>query len=217
MNLSPEHIPEIISGIAATYKFPKFYLVEIENWFGPKWLGFAGKFLGIAGMRYRNFEGKATSKKGREGNVPVPPFVENRRNIQLLFELQDDGTYDANSIGEQVHHVGGTTGNLNRFANKLYPETAFFWYGLAGRGHPTKLPEASCKDRISLMGYVPYEKEMWTWYLDLHRQDGSWKVETLKNITADEIAAFRKQPSVLAKGVETFFLETIFKDLLETD
>lgn len=29
-------------------------VIQVDNWFGERWLGFAGKFKGIAGMRNRS-------------------------------------------------------------------------------------------------------------------------------------------------------------------
>ena len=34
----------LVSGVARDYKPARLYVIRIDNWFGPKWMHFAGKF-----------------------------------------------------------------------------------------------------------------------------------------------------------------------------
>ncbi len=43
-----------ISHYAEICHHPFVKVIQIDNWFGERWLGFAGKFKGIAGMRNRS-------------------------------------------------------------------------------------------------------------------------------------------------------------------
>ncbi len=68
-------------------------VIHIDNWFGERWLGFAGKFKGIAGMRNRSLH----------TTLPAPPFRPSRVISAYDFNRNSDGTY-TRSLG-QFHTI----------------------------------------------------------------------------------------------------------------
>lgn len=93
-----------ITSAAAVSELSTIYTIHIDNWFGPRWLGFCGKFRGIAGVRNR------TLKK----SLSVPPFHPNRVLSARGHRLRDDGLYaDAEDLTSLHPHARSET-NINR-------------------------------------------------------------------------------------------------------
>ena len=67
----------------------RIYLIHIDNWFGERWLGFAGKFRGIAGIRQRR--GKLGIDK-RTRSLAIPPFRPSRVQAYAGFSIAGGGT-----------------------------------------------------------------------------------------------------------------------------
>ncbi|MGD0548238.1 MAG: hypothetical protein ABR991_10490 [Terracidiphilus sp.] len=62
-------------GVAQDYEPARLYVIQIDNWFGPKWMHFARKF---------------TAKKGaaigvHKTRLHVPPFIPSRVVAQRVF------------------------------------------------------------------------------------------------------------------------------------
>jgi len=73
----------LITAAAAAADLSLVYAVHIDNWFGPRWLGFCGKTRGIAGVRNR------TLKR----SLSVPPFHPHRVLSARGHYRREDGLY----------------------------------------------------------------------------------------------------------------------------
>src|ERR1035438_3514264 len=62
-------------GIAQDYEPARLYVIRIDNWFGPKWMHFAGKFSA----------GKGAAIGVHKTRLHVPPFVPHRVVAQRVF------------------------------------------------------------------------------------------------------------------------------------
>lgn len=62
------------------------FLIHVDNWFGERWLGFCGKFRGIAGIRQRR--GKLA---GDRKNLATPPFRPSRIMSETRLEVPSTG------------------------------------------------------------------------------------------------------------------------------
>jgi hypothetical protein len=62
-------------GVAQDYEPARLYVIRIDNWFGPKWMHFAGTFTA----------GKHASIGVHKGSLRVPPFVPHRVVEQRVF------------------------------------------------------------------------------------------------------------------------------------
>jgi hypothetical protein len=69
----------------------RIYLTHIDNWFGERWLGFAGKFRGIAGIRQRRGE---LGIDVRRRSLAIPPFRPSRVQAYAGFSIDSDGNID---------------------------------------------------------------------------------------------------------------------------
>ena len=76
-----------VNAYANSASATRIYLIHIDNWFGERWLGFAGKFRGIAGIRQRR--GKLGVDE-RTRSLAIPPFRPSRVQTYAGFSIADD-------------------------------------------------------------------------------------------------------------------------------
>jgi hypothetical protein len=102
----------ILSRIAAAQP-RQIYIVRIDNWFGKKWAGFAGKVLGALGVSYRT-------------DLVVPPFVPNRVTDQACYEFSPvTKEYLPAGRGSELHVEQSSSQNLRRKVTELFPGVGF--------------------------------------------------------------------------------------------
>lgn len=82
-------IGAFVNAYATSTSAKLIYLIHIDNWFGERWLGFAGTFRGAAGIRQRR--GKLGIDK-RTRSLAIPPFRPSRVQASAGFMLCEDGT-----------------------------------------------------------------------------------------------------------------------------
>ncbi len=94
-------------------------LIHVDNWFGESWLGFAGKYKGIAAIRQRRGE---LAVDERQRSLANPPFRPSRIQAYAGIEFHEDGsTSPFEPYPLHVEKKGGLAGRL--FGNGLYA-----WY-----------------------------------------------------------------------------------------
>ena len=72
-------IEEIITSLLELERPDLLKVIQVDNWFGPRWCGFMGKVEGSAGAR--KFHGR----------LVVPPFHPNRIRSEQEFSRNSDG------------------------------------------------------------------------------------------------------------------------------
>jgi hypothetical protein len=150
-------------GIQLLFQPKALRLVHVDNWFGPRWLGFSGKILGIAGLR-----------KGTEQPTP-PPFVPNRIISEQQWDRQIDGRFHSVPITSALHVVQGGEANTRRSMAQAAPETALVWFSA----------NTVVNRRGAIMAYIPSEDRYMGWYVGLGEKDG-WRVTEANGISRDE-------------------------------
>jgi len=158
----------LAAGLCALYRPAELHVVKIDNWFGPRWLRFSGKILGLAGFQ--------------RTKLTLPPFVPARVVFEHTLERSvDAGTYRAARM-HRVFHIEQTSSlNLRRYVHDLAPTTAILWFsgGSAGNGHG------------SIMAQVPADGFHWSWYAGLAADQG-WGLSTHKGISPVEFRHLRR-------------------------
>ena len=150
-----------IKAVAGQFATDQTYVVKIDHWFGKRWLGFSGKFLGAVGMR--------------KSRLTLPPFVPSRVVSQRRFV-----STGVRSRPRRRLHVWQRSGeNLQRYTEIVVHDSTIFWYsgGTAER------------DRASFMAYVLTNEGHWPWYVGLRRTD-SWRVVEAHGISPIELREF---------------------------
>ena len=169
-----------MKGIACDVRPAKLLLIKIDNWFGPRWLGFCGKLLGSAGVHSRFGIGPLR-------NLSIPPFVPARVVSQRRFAAPNFSEF---SSGELLHRSIPSKLALRRKAFFELPNTAMVWFS-GNTAH---------NDRGSLMAYVPINQDYWAWFVGFHKAASGWVPGNLRGITLQQLCQFQdsSQASSLA-------------------
>ena len=131
-------VNQVIQGIQRHPAPSGILLIQVDNWFGSKWLGFSGKALGAFGVWNEN--------------LTIPPFVPNRIVSQRRFLAP---LYKEVDPGPPIHRDMTSDLARRREISQVSPNTALFWYSANSRD----------TGRGSLLAYIPEERESyWSWY-----------------------------------------------------
>jgi hypothetical protein len=128
----------IAIGIVQDYLPGRLYVVRIDNWFGPRWMHFAGKFT--AGKRLRGFPTAAIGV--HKTRLHVPPFVPGRVVTQRVFVGPD---YEDTVAAAPLHIECPSKQALSRRIADIDKDAAFLWFG----------GESEAQRRGSVMVYLP--------------------------------------------------------------
>ena len=144
------------------------HVVKIDNWFSSKWTHFSGKALGLVGIWNRE--------------LTLPPFVPNRVVEERRYLADpESGEYRLVETAPKLHRRQEGDANIHRFASRIAPETALFWYSGNSR----------VNGRGSFMAYLPTPEDYEAWHVDL-REDKQWQPGRMVDITARLLAALEE-------------------------
>jgi len=136
-------------------------VVRIDNWFGERWRGFAGKMLGALGVS--------------RGRLVIPPFVPSRVDAEYSWARRDS-SYDPDSEFECLHKRIRSEENLRRYFDQHCPGTIAVWFS----------SKSASNGRGSIMVYsdVGMSRTV-SWYIEL---DGTrdWEPSVTNGITGQE-------------------------------
>jgi hypothetical protein len=170
----PDDAPEFVEQVACAmnsvlrrYSPASLVLIKIDNWFGKRWLGFSGKFIGIAGVTFKVHSHPTN-------HISIPPFVPERVVLQRRFTAPD---YEEVDAGESVQKQMPSKDALRREAALAFPETALAWYS----------GNSKANGRGALMVYLPINASFWCWYVGLENAT-TWRVTECWGIKHEEYA-----------------------------
>lgn len=90
------------------------FLVRVDNWFGPKWLGFSGKVMGALGVGAR-----------RDSGPVVPPFKPSRIISERRFVRgQEQWVWR----GPVIHRNQTSAAYLDRELADIADDALFVWF-----------------------------------------------------------------------------------------
>lgn len=159
-------VERAVGALLARHPTEKVRLVSVDNWFGPKWLGFAAKLVGALGV-WREASG-----------LTVPPFVPNRIVGEQLWAGDPVGGYRRIETGASLHRQQPSCNNLARRIAEVAPGELVVWFS----GNSAR------NGRGSMMAYVPQRDG----YLALHAQwtaSPDWVLAQVKGMARDDFAA----------------------------
>ncbi len=171
-----EQIERAVDGVLSRYSPANVTLIKIDNWFGKRWLGFEGKFLGLAGVTLKTHNHPT-------GNIRIPPFVPERVVSQRRFVAP---AYEEIDAGAFVHQQMPSRDALRRQARIAVPETALVWYS----------GNSKANGRGALMIYLPIGSSYWPLYVGL-KDANPWRVTDCWNIKHEEYASLIDAGSTL--------------------
>jgi hypothetical protein len=153
-------VNRVINGALVARKPENVWLIQIRNYFSPKWLGFSGKALGAIGT----WQDKLT----------VPPFVPNRVLDQRRF-TRSAGSYLPVPEAPPIHTNRSSSNNLGNRIERLGPHPMLCWYS----------SNSVANQRGALMVYSVNEEAPNAWYVTLSQSAG-WAPTVLHGISGSE-------------------------------
>ncbi len=178
----------IAIGVAQDYEPARLYVIRIDNWFGPKWMHFAGKFT--VGKRPRGFPTAAIGV--HKTRLHVPPFVPSRVVGQRVFVGPD---YEETVAAAPLHIEIPSTIALQRRIADIDKDAAFVWFS----------GESEAQKRGSVMVYlpdafdptVPHRRKLGdrsklghsgAFYVGFSQREISWEPAMLRGVSRGEVA-----------------------------
>lgn len=168
---APGYIEEAqtaIRGAAGDYRTREVYIVKINNWFGPRWLGFSHKILGVAGVHLVE-------------DFVVPGFVPARVLSETAFVQDASGNYTEAELKQPIHVDQMGSMNRCRRVATTFPDATLFWW--------TACTKKNRKG--ALMCYHPKANGDEGWYVGFS-SNGSWRVSETVGISRESFRAIRQ-------------------------
>lgn len=159
-----ESVSRLAINLAANFRLEEIYAIHIDHWFGRRWLGFQGKYRGIAGVRSRSL---------KEGLI-VAPFHPHRVHSARRFHLTTDGELLGGDELPQFRVKRRSEDNLN---NRIRWNTVYIWY--SGDTVPTR--------RGSLMAYLNDGSESKGFYCSFEHT-AHWVLQESRGISREEVS-----------------------------
>src|SRR6202034_2537695 len=119
-------------GVARDHEPVRLYVIRIDNWFGPRWMHFAGKFT----------VGNHFAAGVNKPRLHVPPFVPHRVMAQRVFVGPD---YEETVVAAPLHIECPSKQALSRRISDIDKDAAFVWFS----------GESEAQKRGSVMVYLP--------------------------------------------------------------
>jgi len=166
----------LVVGIARDYEPVRLYVIRIDNWFGPKWMHFAGK-ISVGKHFYAGIHKVA---------LHVPPFVPHRVVAERIFAGPD---YDETVARQPLHIECTSMMALTRRIADVDKDAAFVWFG----------GQSEVQKRGSMMVYLPivsapttsYRRERrrsGSFYIGFSQRETGWEPAMLRDISRGEVA-----------------------------
>ena len=162
-------ISRVLTGTVRRYEPENIYLVQIDNWFGPRWKGWPAGLGSLGGFRHW-FR-----------SLRIPPFHPHRVKRQLLFQRVDSDSprYSEKEV-ESLHFEYAAKPMINarhRALRDVIGSGICLWYS----------SNTSNVDRASLMLYRTEDEGELAWYAGFLRH-GEWKIELAKGISPEQVS-----------------------------
>ncbi len=162
-------------GVARDCEPARLYIVRIDNWFGPKWMHFAGKFTA----------GKGTAIGVHKSRLHVPPFVPNRVVEQRVLVGPD---YEEMVTAAPLHIECPSKQALSRRIEDIDKEAALIWFS----------SESEAQKRGSVMVYLPVPFDptaprrgklgrRGAFYMGFSQCEKGWEPSMLRGISRGEV------------------------------
>lgn len=166
----------IAIGVARGYSPARLYVVRIDNWFGPKWMNFAGKYTA----------GKGFAIGAHKAILHVPPFVPHRVVAERVFAGSD---FEETVAKPPLHIDCPSMVALGRRIADIDKDAAFLWFGgeseAQGRGavmvYLAFAPVLEARDRSEL-------RHRGAFYAGFSRREVGWEPAMLRGVSRGEVS-----------------------------
>jgi hypothetical protein len=159
-----EKVRALAIGVARDREPARMYIIRIDNWFGPKWMHFAGKFRA----------GKFAAIGVHKTSLHVPPFVPHRVVAERVFVGPD---YEETVVVPPLHIECPSKQALLRRIADIDKDAAFLWFS----------SESEAQKRGAVMVYLPVATDP-AFYVGFSQREGSWEPAMLRGVSRGEVA-----------------------------
>jgi hypothetical protein len=175
-----EKVRGLAIGVTHDFKPTRLYIIRIDNWFGPRWMKFAGKFTA----------GKGFAIGVHKTRLHVPPFVPSRVVAQRVFIGPD---CEETVAAAPLHIDCPSKLALSRRIADIDKDAAFLWF--SGGSEAQK--------RGSVMVYLPDAfdtkakhrkglRNCGAFYTGFSEHEMSWEPVMLRGISRGEVGHFEE-------------------------
>jgi len=165
----------LVVGVARDYEPARLYVVRIDNWFGPKWMHFAGKFTA----------GKGFAIGVHKTTLHVPPFVPHRAVAERVLA---GPSFDEAVTRPPLHIECTSELALTRRIADVDKEAAFVWFS----------SKSEVQKRGSIMVYLPAAsaptasrrdgpRRTGAFYIGFSQREGGWEPAMLRGVSRREV------------------------------
>lgn len=168
-------------GVARDYEPARLYVIRIDNWFGPKWMHFAGKFT--AGKRLRGFPTAAIGV--HKTRLHVPPFVPSRVVTQRVFVGPD---YEETVAATPLHIECPSKQALSRRIADIDKDAAFLWF--SGESEAQKRGSVMVYLSDALGATAPRRRGLFyrdAFYVGFSQRGMGWEPAMLRGVSRAEV------------------------------
>jgi hypothetical protein len=185
-------VQALVVGVAGDYEPARMYVIRIDNWFGPKWMHFAGKFtagktkvIGVAAIGVH------------KRILHVPPFVPHRVVAERVFAGPN---YDEAIARPPLHIECTSKVALTRRIADVDRDAAFVWFS----------SESEVQKRGSIMVYLPVaststmsrrrERRTGAFYIGFSQRKTDWQPAMLRGVSLGEVEHLEECGSALIQN-----------------
>ena len=169
-------VQALVVGVARDYEPARLYVVRIDNWFGPKWMHFAGKFTA----------GKGFAIGVHKTTLHVPPFVPHRAVAERVFAGPN---FNEVVIKPPLHIECTSELALTRRITDVDKEAAFVWFS----------SKSEVQKRGSIMVYLPAAsaptasrrdgpRRTGAFYIGFSQRESAWEPAMLRGVSRGVVA-----------------------------
>lgn len=156
-------VEHIIDGFVKLLRPRRIHVVEIDQWFGARWCGFAGT---------RGGEDVIERERMR-----CPPFAPGRVRSERTLRRRADDVKEF--VVEPLHARALGKGEPARFLDEIAKRGVFVWYS----------GDTLAQDRAALMVYGIDAREQRGWYVGFRRDGTAWVLAETRGIDGPEVEA----------------------------
>ena len=175
-----EVLNSILSELIAEHAPEQFWVIQIDNWFDHKWLGFSGTGAIASNIPLDRWD--IVKAEFYQEKVTFPPFTPNRVVGQFSF-VRAGKSYTESALPRLPHRTERKRSetNLRRRIQDYARSGCFVWYSA----------NSVANGRASVMVYVVTADQVECWFAAFNRQQ-EWKLQSTKGVSRDRLERWLK-------------------------
>lgn len=169
-------LDSLVGGLVMRESPEGLWIIQIDNWFDHKWLGFSGN--GTVDFQFPAFMNRydAAHDAFYQDRVTFPPFNPNRVMGQWSFARAGDDYVEVPSSVPHRSQKQPSRTNLQKRVQDFTRSACFIWYSA----------NTVANGRGSVMVYNVTRDRVKCWFAAFARQRG-WKLHMTKGISREDV------------------------------